>query len=211
MRGRPNPPDDVALVKVVFDVDGSPASMGTWLLVPGLQALGVADLEAIVALVFAYLLPLTGNNTHAGCSVVRVELMRWGSSPLRVIRFAPPNSGHWAGGQVLVASSTLHWLSGEGGRGRDGITHLPGFPDAYTDDHRTLNTLAWGTLSTDAVAYLNGLNTIPSPAGGSCVVGTVHFSAAGSPLAVADFSPVIGVTPGRFVGTLDRRRLRVGS
>jgi hypothetical protein len=210
VKGRPDPPEDVALVRVVFDVDGNRATVGLWLFVPGLQLLAVSQLEDIVAGVYAYLLPLTDNNMHAGAAVARVELLRWGMSPLRVIRFAPPNHGAWTGGQVLVASSTLHWLTGESGRGRTGVTHLPGFPDAYTSDHRTVNALGWGNLSTDAIAFLSGVNTIASPAGGDCVLGTLHFSAAGVPLAAATFSPIIGVTPGVMVGTLDRRRLSSG-
>lgn len=206
MRGLPPPPDSVALVNAYFDVDGSPASVGFWLFVPGLQTLSIAQLEAVLGDFTLWLTPLTSNVTHAGCRLTRVALRRWGSGPIAVERHLLPSPGRWTGGQLLVGALTLHLLLGEGGKGRDTVIHLPGFPDAFTSDHKTLNALGWGTSSSAAVTFLTGVDTIASPAGGLCVIGTVHRRTARAPLTAATFSPAQGIVPGRMIGTLDRRR-----
>lgn len=207
MRGLPPPPDDVALVTAHFDVDGSPATVGLWLFVPSLQALSVSQLELVVGDVAIWLAPLTTAVQHRGCRLTRVALRRYGTQPIAIDRQLLPAPGRWTGGQVLVACLTLHLLLGEGGRGRDTVIHLPGFPDVFSDDHKTLNPLGWGTASHEAAIFLAGVDTIPSPAGGTCVLGTVHRSAHNAPLAVSTFSPAQGIVPGRAIGTLDRRRL----
>jgi hypothetical protein len=207
MRGLPPPPSDVALVTAVFDVDGSPASVGHWLFVPGLQTLAVSQLEAIVAGWFTSSLALYTDAMHSGSRLERVDLTRFGNAATRVTRRAPPNHGRWTGGQVLVASTTLRLILGEAGKGLQTVTHLPGFPDAFSDDHRTLNALGWGTVSADAVTWLAAVNAIVSPAGGNCVLGTLHRRTALAPLPVSTFSPAIGVVPGTKIATLDRRRL----
>ena len=207
MRGLPPPPSDVAQVTASFDVDGSPASLAFWLFVPGLQTLAVSQLEDVAASFTIFLESLSGAITHRGCSLVRVDLRRWGSSPLNVTRVLLPASGRWTGGQLLVGALTLHLLSGEGGRGHDSVVHFPGFPDVFSDDHRSLNALGWGTAQSEALHFFANVNAMTSPAGGNCVLGTVHRAEGGAPLAIATFGPAIGIVPGLAIGTLDRRRL----
>jgi hypothetical protein len=87
---------------------------------------------------------------------------------------------------------------------------LPGFPDAFSDDGRSLNVTGFADLSTAAPIFLAGVNAIVSPSGAPCVLGTLHFSAGGAPLPAATFAPIIGVRVSQTLGTLDRRRIGSG-
>lgn len=191
---------------VAFDVDGSPATWSHWLAAPGVATASAGQLEALRSLLAPVVLDLTSACTHAGTTVVRVDLTRFPPLPLHLS--APPanNAGSWTGGQLAVGATVLHWLTARAGSGQDPLTFMPGFPDEWTDNHSTVNDTGYANAHSAADAYLNGLALTPGPAGGSTTLGVVHRSSGGAPLSVASFSPAVDVTISRRIGTLDRRR-----
>lgn len=210
MKGLPPWPSDVLQVFYVHDVDGHELAVQHSVFVPGLQELAVDELESIAGFFVLAWSPLVGNNSHSGCRFVRVDLRRLGSDPLRIERVPATAGGRWSGGQMLAACATLHWLNSDSRSSIAAVTHMPGLPDVYVRGSRLLSDLGYGNLSTDAPSYLANINATTSPAGGQCVLATVHRSRGGEPLSASSWSPVIGVRPGVRIGVLARRKL-IGS
>jgi hypothetical protein len=205
VRNLPPPPDEVLWVQLGFDIDGTWATIGWWIFSPGLVSGDLPYLNnvsnAIILGPLSHLLELM----HAGatCTTCRVE--SFGLNPLTVIRSPGPNTGVWAGGQAAQVALGLHWLTAERGRRGAAITHLPAFPDAFTDDHASINQLAWGNALGRATDCLNDVAAIPAIGGGFCSLGTLARSSGGVPLSVSRFVPFVGVTPTARVATIRRR------
>jgi hypothetical protein len=206
MRGLPPPPAGVLALTPTFDIDGAVASFTHHIAVPGSDLATVGQLETWLNSYLTFLTDLTTAVSHSGCSMVRVDLQRWGTLHLHLVFPVPPNAGAWTGGQVATAASVVAWGTADGGRGMEGHTFLPGFPDAFTDDHVDVNATGVGNIQAAAVTYLNAVAALAGVTAGNCSLGVVHRSAGGAPLGVATFSPVLYTRASRVLGTLDRRR-----
>lgn len=205
MRGLPAPPDDVALLELGFDIDGSFASIGFWIFVPGLTTLTVPNLQTLLGAFIldaeAFYTPIT----HEGCILVTCRLSTFGSQHVTLDETAPPSHGAWTGGQAAQVALGLSWKIGGPGRGVNPTTRVPGVPDAFTTDHARLNDLGFGNASSAAVDFLNLINAEPSPAGGNCLLGTLHRQHDRLPTTVATFAPFVAVAPVRHLATCRRR------
>lgn len=206
MRGLPPPPAGVLGLTPHFDIDGAAATFTHHIAVPGCDLASIGQLETWLNTYMTVLLALTTAISHASASASRVDLQRWGVSNLRLTFPCPPNLGAWTGGAVATAASVIAWGIEAGGRGQEGHTFVPGFPDVFTDNHVDVNATGVGNIQAAAVTYLNALGALPGVSGGNCALGVVHRSASGAPMAVATFSPVLYARASRVLGTLDRRR-----
>jgi len=195
---------------LVFDIDGRGASVGQWFAVPGLESATIAQLHELVGTLLFYILPWTTSLTHRGCRLVRVDLKSWGTPAFATSVNVAENHGAWTGGQLAVGCTVLRWITTSNGRGMQSLTHLPGFPDEFTDDHMTLNGTGFTNAHNESVSYLENVNAQSLPGNDPIAHGVVHVSEAGSPLAASSFSPTLGVAVARVVGTLDRRRTANG-
>lgn len=209
MRGLPAQPADVAHLELVYDVDGSPASTDHWLFVPGLQTLDYSALRSLWGQVWfqavQYLVPLMA----AAGSVRACRLARAGSAPLEVYDEIAANHGAGGGCQTLNAAIGIYWTVQFAGRGRGAHTRLPAFPDDFTDDHVHVNALGYAEVGARATDFLNAINALASPAGGTCSLVTLHRQQSGAPLAVAEPRAIVSARPTEHVATL-RRRLQSG-
>lgn len=193
-------------LRQVFSIDGLEASSTHYVAVPGSELASVADLRTVADLLLLALVEFATAITHAGASTARVACRRWGASPLNFDLVPAPNVGAWTGGQLATGCTIVEWLTGEGGRGRNGHTFVPGFPDDFTDDHANINETGWGNAIVAARTLLTAINATPGVSGGDCVHGIVHRSAGGVPLDAATFTPTLAAVIGMSVGTIDRRR-----
>lgn len=205
MRGLPPIPDDVLRVRLGFDIDHTWASIGWWVFSPGAGSATAAYLDGIASAVILGPLSHVLELMHAGatCTTCRVE--SFGAVPLTVVRSPGPNAGRWVGGTTAQAALGLHWLTGERGRRGGAITHVPAFPDAFTDNHAAINQLAFGNALGRGTDTLNDFAAMPGFAGGFAVMGTVERSAAGVPLGASTFVPFQGVNPTPRIATIRRR------
>lgn len=205
MRGLPPQPADVASLELAYDVDGSPASTDHWVFVPGLQTLDYSAMRSLwTQIIFnavQYLVPLMA----AAGSIRTCRLARAGSAPLEVVDVLAPNHGAGGGCQVLNAAMSIYWVVEFAGRGRGALTRLPALPDDFTDDHVHINTLGYSEIGARARDFLNAMNAVPSPAGGTCTLVTLHRQAGGVPLAIAEPRAIVTAVPAQRVATLRRR------
>jgi len=207
VRGLPPPPPEVVLLRWGFAIDGSYASTSSWILVPGVDTLGVSGLEALAGTFLLAAADLFHAITHAGCDLVTCRLSTYTSDPITVFRSPGPSPGAWTGGQAGQVASGVHLLTSERGKGLQPVMRVPGFPDAFTDDHVRLNQLGFANITDAADTYLNAIDATAAPLGGTCLLGTIHRSAAGAPLGNAIFAPAVGVLASPTVCTV-RRRIR---
>lgn len=205
MRGLPPPPDDVATLVLSYDVDGSQATTWHWLFVPGGPSLTYADLRTVwTGIVFAALNHLT-HLMGAAASIRTCRLTLVGSSVVEVEDDVAPNHGSGGGVQVMNAAVGIHWLTGNRRRQGAALTRMPGMPDGFTSDHVSLNNFGYSETASHAFGFLNECNAVPSPAGGTCLLGSLSRSVAGVPRVAALFSPFGAVEPVRRVATIRRR------
>jgi hypothetical protein len=205
MRNLPPPPDDVMHVQLGFDIDGTWATIGWWIFSPSLVSGNapylLAVLDAIILGPLEHVLQLM----HSGATCTACRVSSFGLQPLTLVRSPGPNAGAWTGGQAAQVALGIHWLTGERGHRGMSITHLPAFPDAFTDDHASINQLAWGNVLASATDILADVAAIPGEAGGNCALGTVERSASGAPLASSRFVAFVGANPVSRVATIRRR------
>lgn len=205
MRGLPPPPDDVAQLELGFDIDGSFASVGFWIFVPSLPSLTVPQLVTLLGAFIldaeAFYTPIT----HSGCILATCRLATFGSQHVTLDEVPAPSHGAWTGGQAAQVALGISWRIGGPGRGRNPTTRMPGVPDAFTTDHARLNDVGFGNVGDAAVTFLNAINAEPSPAGGTCLLGTLHRQHQRLPTTVSTFEPFVSVAPVRHLATCRRR------
>lgn len=206
MRGLPPPPDDVLRLRCVYDVDLTPASVAWWLFVPGAQSMSAGELEALAGDFLVWYLPFSTAVTHRGCSLARVDLSRFGNGALTLSVRPSSNHGTFTGGQLAVGCTCFHLVTDDAAHSRAAVVHMPAVPDSFSDDHQTLNGPSFDWCRLKAVSFLNGIDSVVPVGGSSVVLGTVHRSGDGRPLAAATFSPALAIRPANVIGTLDRRR-----
>lgn len=206
MRGLPPPPPGVCTLFVEFSVDGTFASFTHAIAVPGSEACTAGELESVRAALVAVLLPFTTAITHSGAEVTRVDLRSWGTPRLDMHGVPADNHGAWTGGQVATAASVITWATADNGRGRFGRTFVPGFPDAFTDDHSNVNATGVLALQNASITYVEAVAALTGISGGNLAHGVLTRVRGGAPLATAEFSPTLSMVPSFIIGTLDRRR-----
>jgi hypothetical protein len=203
--GLPPIPDDVAQLVYFYDVDGSPASTWHWLQHPDLQVMTQGDLEAWWAqLVLDTLAPITSLMATAG-SIARVLLRRYGAQPREVLNGVATNHGGAGGCQALLAASGVYWTTPFAGRGGRAYTRWPALPDAFTDDHVRLNSTGYAIVGHESALFRDACNTASAGSFGPGTLVSLHRTAAGVPLAVAQPRVIVGAVPVLRLAAVVRR------
>src|SRR2546430_2974192 len=167
MRGLPPPPSDVVLVDWGFDIDGSVATTASWILVPGVDAAGVAALETLAGAFILHFQDLYTAITHAGTVLTTCRLSTFTVDPITVWRSPAPSHGAWTGGAPGQVASGIHLLTSERGSGLQPVMRMPGFPDAFTTDHVRLNQVGFANITDAAGTYANAIDSEPGIIGRS--------------------------------------------
>jgi hypothetical protein len=184
------------------DVDGHLVSIGWWLWNPSNVNIVTPELDALVNAYFFTCQPSLLELMHAGATLTTCRLATRTES---FVAMSPPNHGAWTGGQADNVATGLHWLTGEGGPLRGPITFVPAVPDAFIEANWMLSNVGFGNLNASGIDLYHAFNALPAPDGTTQAVGTLHRSAAGVPMAVAQFTPYVGVNPVPKVVTIRRR------
>jgi hypothetical protein len=206
VRGLPLPPAGVVGFRQYFTIDGLLASVNHYIAVPDSELADLADLRAVANDILLFLVQFSTAITHRGCMTERVTVRRWGAAPASFDLYPADNIGAWTGGQLSTGALAVRWLTGQGGKGHNGHSFYPGFPDGFTDDHATVNDTGITNAHSAAVDFLAQVNAEPGVSGGTCVHGVVHTSAGGAPLPAATFTPTLGHVISETIATIDRRR-----
>lgn len=205
MRGLPPVPAEVAELRLGWLVGNVPVQTQQWVFVPGLQELDYAGLRAVWSDVVTAVVGPYNELTATAASISTCRLRRWGSAGLSVYDELGPNAGLAGACQVLAAALGLCWHNAGSGRSSFSLTRLPGFPDAFTDDHLTLNTIGWTQAAAWGTSVLEAVSAIVSPAGGTCGLVSLERVRAGAPLPVSQTNVITHVTPVPTVATLVER------
>lgn len=205
MRSLPPVPEDVVWFGLGFDCDGATSSIGFWLEVPGINVAVPTDITALLGQLIFAALDFKGPITHAGCQLTTCRLRNTGTAPFDLIEVPSTNHGAWTGGQANQVASGLHWQTTVHARRGQSITHVPGFPDAFTDDHVVLNATGWSNLSSAAGGFLSAVNAAHAGGLASVRLGTLYRSRGGVPLGSSEFAPFFFVVPSRVITTIRRR------
>jgi hypothetical protein len=204
------PPEGVVWISSDVDVNGYPASVGFWVLIPDADAGPPLYWLGLLGSVELQVWPGWLSCMHAGASFVTCRCLVGGIAPQWYALPAPPNHGEWTGGQAENVCMGLYVQSSSGGRGSGSRIHLPAVPDIFVQNNVQLSEVGRGNLLAAAVAMTDWAASVSGPTGAAVTIGTLQTRRAGAPLLPPVFDPALLIRPGQGIETMRRRLPRRG-
>lgn len=186
MIGLPAPPGNVARAQLLIDQDGSASSIASWLFMPELPGAIFSDIDAAAGQVRTALVDLALNLMAAAGVPREFAFQVYGDAPFTIRSTIGGLHGSRGACQAINASTGIYWATNTRGKSGRCITHVPAFPDEFTDDHARLNGTAIDAVRLAAAGYLDALAAVSAGSILSCALCTLHREQGGLPLPSAE-------------------------
>jgi len=199
----------VAEYRQGFSVNGSPCSIVLWFFMPELPVASFADFDDVAGQLRDLVLVLVGNLASSQCQDSDLTVLAYGDRPLSIRSTSTGFVGSRGAASPLNASTGIYWATNERGKSGRAITHVPGFPLAFTDDDVHVNGTCVDAVRLAAAGFLVGLEDVHAGAILSATLCTLHRSSGGVPLSSSRVALIDhGLACPRVAGI--QRRLRSG-
>ncbi len=205
MRGLPPPPSDVVRLSVTWEILGIQPSSSWWIRIPFWESLGLPELVDLFASMLDPIAAITTDLMHHHSLLSELRLRTYDPRTFNLVSSPAEIFGTWEFAYPDNVATCIHWMTGVQGKGRQAVTHLPGSPDALSNNLRTVRASFAETVLETANNLLVHINALTTSRDDHLELGTLHRSRFGVPLTEAEFNPFFGVLATSKVGTMRSR------
>jgi hypothetical protein len=209
MIGLPPPPASVMWVRLEIEANGSRASFAHWFYASTLPIATFEEFDSVAGQLRAIMALLAVDLMGDAGEIRGSTALSFGDRPMSARAPGAGLVGNRGGSMALNASTGIYWGTNLRGKSGRSITHVPAFPDDFTDDYVHLNATGVDAVQSGAASYLTNLQAVAEGSILEVKLVTLHRSSGGYPLPTSEIRFVDhGQAAPRIAGI--QRRLHQG-